>query len=91
MDCYVAYNFLFWIISYRASQLTLSNLNLLLSFDLIWFDVVQKLKKMIMYWSHDKVRSSETVSICENIKYKWNANFIDVYKTNITKYKNNIE
>ena len=41
--------------------------------------------------SHDKVRSSETVSMCENIKYKWNANFSDVYKTNITKFTNNIE
>ena len=29
--------------------------------------------------------------MCENIKYKCNANFIDVYKTNITKFKNNIE
>ena len=41
--------------------------------------------------AHDKLRSSGTVSMCENIKYKWNANFIDVYKTNITKFKNNIE
>ena len=29
--------------------------------------------------------------MCENIIYKWDANFIDVYKTNITKFKNNIE
>ena len=29
--------------------------------------------------------------MCENIKYKWNANYIDVYETNITKFKNNIE
>ena len=37
--------------------------------------------------AHDKVKNSETVSMCENIKY----NFIDVYKTNINKFKNNIE
>ena len=24
--------------------------------------------------------------MCENIKYKWNANFIDVYETNIPKF-----
>ena len=41
--------------------------------------------------AHDKVRNSETVSMCENFIYKWDANFIDVYKTNITKFKNNIE
>ena len=41
--------------------------------------------------AHDKGKNSETVSMCENIKYKWNANFINVYKTNITKFKNNIE
>ena len=41
--------------------------------------------------AHDEFKNSETVNMCENIKYKWNANFIDVYKTNITKFKNNIE
>ena len=25
------------------------------------------------------------------IKYKWNANFIDIYKANVTNFKNNIE
>ena len=41
--------------------------------------------------AHDKVKNSETVSMCRNIKCKWNANFIDVYKTTINKFKNNIE
>ena len=29
--------------------------------------------------------------MCEKIKYKWNANFIDIYKTNITKFENSIK
>ena len=35
----------------------------------------------------------ETVSpnMGERMKYKWNANFIDIYKANVTNFKNNIE
>ena len=33
----------------------------------------------------------QLIYMCENIKYKWNANFIDVYKTNITKLKTTLK
>ena len=41
--------------------------------------------------AHDKVRNCKTPNMCESIKYKWNANFIDIYKANVTNFKNNIE
>ena len=41
--------------------------------------------------AHDKVRNCKTPNMCERIKYKWNANFIDIYKANVTNFKNNIE
>ena len=41
--------------------------------------------------AHDKVRNCETPNMGERIKYKWNANFIDIYKANVTNFKNNIE
>ena len=50
-----------------------------------------------VFWSipqilaHDKVKNCETTNMGERIKYKWNANFIDIYKANVTNFKNNIE
>ena len=43
--------------------------------------------------AHDKVRNCETPNMggSRRIKYKWNANFIDIYKANVTNFKNNIE
>ena len=66
-------------------------------FDILEFDgtlsdihcpVYVAFKSIPQILAHDKVRNSETVSMCENIKYKWNDNFLDVYQTNITKFKN---
>ena len=53
--------------------------------------VYAEFKSIPQILAHDKVRSLKKVNMCENIKYKWNANFIYVYKTNIIKFKNNIE
>ena len=41
--------------------------------------------------AHNKVKNCETPNMFERIKYKWNANFIDIYKANVTNFKNNIE
>ena len=69
-------------------------------FDILEFDgtlsdihcpVYAAFKSVPQILAHDECKNSQTVNMCENIKYKWNANFIDVYKTNITKFKNNIE
>ena len=69
-------------------------------FDILEFDgtlsdihcpVYAAFKSVPQILAHDEFKNSETVNMCENIKYKWNANFIDVYRTNITKFKNNIE
>ena len=69
-------------------------------FDILEFDgtlsdihcpVYAAFKSVPQILAHNEFKNSETVNMCENIKYKWNANFIDVYRTNITKFKNNIE
>ena len=69
-------------------------------FDILEFDgtlsdihcpVYAAFKSVPQILAHDEFKNSETVNMCENIKYKWNANFIDVYRTNITRFKNNIE
>ena len=81
------------IISEKLSEIT-SDFDIL-EFDGTLYDihcpVYAAFKSVPQILAHDELKNFETVNMCENIKYKWNANFIDVYRTNITKFKNNIE